>query len=191
MQTWVRPTLPRINRLLAKHGAIYEILLPHLIALTEFDQPIEPSRPALSLDQQARAVIDGSLRRTAEFLVEHRYRSAVQEVLWFLETVPTAFQGLDTDNGIVQGKYFNRIIGDLRSKTAGTALALVLEWCGTVHGYLSSPTGGGIRHGSHMLKAELDIQPQDAMLFCNLTRSNIFYLIAEHARLMGRQQVRS
>jgi len=182
------PELGLINRILAKYEAGYEIRPPELVALGEFDRPVELAKPALSLDRQARDVIDASLRRSSELLIEHRYRPAVQEVLWLLETVSTAFQGISTDNGTVQGKYFNKIIGDLRSKSAGTTLALVLDWCTTLHGYLSSPTGGGIRHGTHMLKAELDIQPQEAMLFCNLTRSYIFYLMAEHTRLTGTQR---
>jgi hypothetical protein len=183
------PHIGLINRILAKHEAGYEIRPPKLIALGEFDGPVLSTQPAISLDQQARDVIDASLRRSGELLTEGRYRPAVQEVLWLLETVATAFQGVSTDNGTVQGKYFNRIVGDLRSKSPGTTLALVLEWCTTLHGYLSSPTGGGVRHGTHVLKAELDIQPHEATLFCNLTRSYIFYLIAEHARLTGTQRI--
>lgn len=183
------PDLCFINRILAKYKTGYEIRPPNLMALGEFDRPVQSAKPALSLDQQARNVIAGSLRQSEQLQVEGRYRLAVQEVLWLLETVSTAFQGLSTDNGTVQGKYFNKIVGDLRAKNPGTTLALVLEWCTTLHGYLSSPTGGGIRHGSNVLKAELDIQPHEAMLYCNLTRSYIFYLIAEHARLTGMSQV--
>jgi hypothetical protein len=68
-------------------------------------------------------------------------------------------------------------------------LALVLEWCTSLHGYLSSPTGGGIRHGSYILRPDLNLQDHEARLFCNLIRSYIFFLIDEHARLTGNQQV--
>jgi hypothetical protein len=110
-------------------------------------------------------------------------------VLWLLETLSTAFQGIDTAAGTVQGKYFNKIIADLHARHAGKTLALVLEWCTSLHGYLSSPTGGGIRHGTYILRPDLNIQDHEARLFCNLVRSYIFFLIDEHARLTGNQQV--
>jgi hypothetical protein len=46
----------------------------------------------------------------------------------------------------------------------------------------SGRTGGGIRHGTD-LKAGISIQPNEARFFCNLIRSYISYLMAEHARL--------
>lgn len=99
-----------------------------------------------------------------------------------LETVSTAFQGLSTETGTVEGKYFNKIADDLRQKNQGTTLAQVLDWIKTVHGYLSSPTGGGVRHGAN-LKQGIAIGVNDARLFCNLIRSYVFYLIGEHERL--------
>ena len=45
-----------------------------------------------------------------------------------------------------------------------------------------SPTGGGVRHGAD-LKAGIPMQPNEARLFCNLIRSYISYLMAEHERL--------
>jgi hypothetical protein len=58
----------------------------------------------------------------------------------------------------------------------------VLDWVMKLHGYLSSPTGGGIRHGTQ-LKAGIELQPNEARLFCNLIRSYISYLMTEHERL--------
>src|SRR5271169_206431 len=69
-----------------------------------------------------------------------RHRQAVQEILWLLETVSTAFQGLDTGVATAQGKYFNKIAEDLRKHHKGTTLDQVLTWVTTLHGYLSSPT---------------------------------------------------
>jgi hypothetical protein len=43
-------------------------------------------------------------------------------------------------------------------------------------------TGGGIRHGAD-LSAGIAVQPNEARLFCNLIRSYISYLIAQHERL--------
>lgn len=140
-----------------------------------------PQEP-LSLDQQAQEIIQRSLKQSEQLLSEGRDRQAVQEILWLLETVSTVFQGLDMGTGTVQGKYFNKIAEDLRKHHKGKILDQVLAWVITLHGYLSSPTGGGIRHGAD-LKAGIVIQPNEAPLFCNLIRSYISFLMVEHARL--------
>jgi hypothetical protein len=55
----------------------------------------------------------------------------------------------------------------------------------TLHGYLSSPTGGGVRHGVD-LRDGLALHINEARLYCNLIRSYITFLIGEHERLSGR-----
>ena len=82
----------------------------------------------------------------------------------------------------MQGKYFNKIAANLRSHHKGQTLDQVLTWVTTLHGYLSSPTGGGVRHGAD-LKAGVALRPNEARLFCNLIRSYITYLLTEHERL--------
>lgn len=57
-------------------------------------------------------------------------RQAVQELPWLLETVTTAFQGLETESGTVQGKFFNKIVEDLRRRKQGTTLDQILDWVG-------------------------------------------------------------
>ena len=101
-----------------------------------------------------------------------------------LETVATAFRGIETQAGKIEGNYFNKIVGDLKAKNAGTTFNRVLEWITTMHGYLSSPTGGGVRHGID-LNGGVDLDVNQARLFCNLTRSYIQYLIVEHKALCG------
>ena len=151
--------------------------------------PVEVPETPLSLDQEAREIIQQSLSQSEEYLTAGQNRQAVQEVLWLLETVSTVFQGIDMGNGAtVQGKYFNKIIEDLRKHKHGTTLDQVLEWVTKLHGYLSSPTGGGIRHGRHV-KTGVATEPHEARLFCNLVRSYISYLIAEHERLTERRTV--
>jgi hypothetical protein len=113
--------------------------------------------------------------------MEGRGREAVQEVLWLLETVSTAFQGAQVEGNVVRGAYFNDIVRDLRRAANGRVLQQVLGWLERIHGYLSAPRGGGIRHG-----AALDIealQPHEATLFVNVIRSFVSYLIAEYERL--------
>ncbi|MDT4869500.1 hypothetical protein FQZ97_1045320 [compost metagenome] len=110
------------------------------------------------------------------------YRAAVQEILWLLETVSTTFQGVEYADGSVTGKYFSKIIGDLQRLNQGRTLGHVLHWMTNLYGYLSSPSGGGIRHGA-MLNANLELNEGEARLYCDLTRSYIAYLLHEHARL--------
>jgi hypothetical protein len=175
------PDVAMINRILAKFDAGYQVQPPDLIPQNP-QGAIEVAEEPLSLDQQAQDIIQQSLKQSEQLLSEGRDRQAVQEVLWLLETVSTAFQGMDTGAGTIQGKYFNKIAEDLRKHHKGKILEQVLAWVTTLHGYLSSPTGGGIRHGTD-LKTGIVIQPNEARLFCNLIRSYIYYLMAEHSRL--------
>lgn len=179
------PDADMINRALAKHNAGYQIQPPDLISQNAHEV-IQVTEEPSTLDEQAQEIIQLSLKQSEQLLSEGRDRQAVQEILWLLETVSTAFQGLDTGAGTVQGKYFNKIAEDLRKHHKGKILEQVLAWVTTLHGYLSSPTGGGIRHGTD-LKAGIIIQPNEARLFCNLIRSYISYLMAEHARLTKSQ----
>jgi hypothetical protein len=175
------PDVARINRVLFDCEAHYEIQPPNLISRRTREAIAVPARVA-SLDEQAQEIIQQSLKQSEQLLAEGRGRQAVQEILWLLETISTAFQGLDTEAGTVQGKYFNKIADDLRARQKGKTLDQVLSWVTTLHGYLSSPTGGGIRHGAS-LKSGIATQPEEALLFCNLIRSYISYLLAEHERL--------
>ncbi len=176
------PEVNVINRTLAKHNAGYEIRPPDLVSLNGQVTPIPVPERAPSLDEQAQEIIQKALSQSEEFLSQGHYRQAVQEVLWLLETVSTAFQGMDVGTGTVEGKYFNKIVENLRRHYQGKTLEQVLSWITTLHGYLSSPTGGGIRHGTH-LKAGVATDAGEARLFCNLIRSYITFLLAEHERL--------
>jgi hypothetical protein len=93
-----------------------------------------------------------------------------------LESISTAFR----DN-TVTGRYFNEIVGELQTAGKGTPQAQILKWMTALHGYLSSPTGGRVRHGTD-LKEGLAMEPHEARLYCNLIRSYITFLIEEHAR---------
>jgi hypothetical protein len=187
-RNWAELTVPdisRVNRVLFECEAGYEIQPPDLIARNPQASIMVVSERAPTLDDQAQEIIQQSLRDSEQLLSEGRSRQAVQEILWLMETISTAFQGLETDAGAVQGKYFDKIAEELRKHHKGKTLEQVLQWVMTLHGYLSSPTGGGIRHGGN-LKSGIAVQPNDARLFCNLIRSYIDFLIAEHERLIKR-----
>lgn len=174
-----------LNHILSEHTAGYTLRGNTL--QTGAIQPIVPVVPqAPSLAESAHQLIRLSLLQADTFLDQDKPRQAVQEVLWLLETVSTAFQGMASDSGAtIQGKYFNTIVADLRRGGKGKTIERVAEWITALHGYLSSPTGGGVRHGTHIVEGD---QPDAAegRLFCNLARSYISYLLAEHGRLTRR-----
>jgi hypothetical protein len=177
------PDAAMINRVLAEHDAGYEIQPPDLIARNPAVAIVVPER-ATTLDQQAQDIIQQSLRQSDQYLAFGQYRQAVQEILWLLETVSTIFQGVTVGEGTVQGKYFNKIAEDLRRRQRGSAFDQMLGWATTLQGYLSSPTGGGVRHGAD-LKANLVMQENEARLYCNLIRSYITFLLVEYERIAG------
>ncbi len=177
------PDVPMINGLLSKHGVGYEIRPPDLLLRDHSTQPVSvPERPQ-TMAERAAAILQASLGRSEQLLSEGRGREAVQEILWLLETVATAFRGLETTTGSIEGKYFNRITRDLKRLNRGSTQDRILEWMTALHGYLSSPTGGGIRHGLD-LAAGISISPNEARLFCNLVRSYLSFLITEHERFV-------
>lgn len=173
------PDADIVNQILYEHEVPYEVRPPALLARHP-QTPIAVQTPQKSLGQRAHELIHASLDQADRLLLEQRPRQAVQEVLWLLETVSTAFQGQESGSGTVEGKYFNEIIRALRKNNSGSALAEALGWMTKMHGFLSSPGGGGVRHGTQ-LAADVSPSLREAHLYCNLTRSYINYLLAELA----------
>lgn len=172
------PDIQYINSVLAKHDAGYVIQLPDLIATRAYT-PITVPRMAPSLDEQARTLIDECLVESERLLDAGQGRRAVQEILFLLESITTAFRGMGEDTVTIQGKYFGPIISEMKKRERGKAQENILTWMTTLHGYLSSPTGGGVRHGTD-LKEGIAIQPHEARLYCNLARSYLTFLLEEH-----------
>ncbi len=175
------PDLALVNRLIAESAVPYKIDPPKLVFTGHGVAPVAVQHATPSFDRQALRVLGDAISTSEQMLAQGQGRQAVQEILWVLETIATAFRGLDTGTGTVQGKYFNRIVADLKHQNKDTHLHQVLSWIVTLHGYLSSPTGGGIRHGADVA-ALPSLQLHEARLFCNLIRSYVNFLIDEHAR---------
>ncbi|RQQ88711.1 hypothetical protein DF134_19225 [Burkholderia stagnalis] len=173
------PPWSYVNSVLAPSG--YAIDPPNLLIGAVVSSVAVPEHVP-SLDSQANELIQRSLAQSEDLLNTGRSRQAVQEILWLLETISTAFEGTDHESGTVQGKYFNRIIGDLKKFNRGRMLSQVASWMETLHGYLSSPGGGGVRHGTILCDA-YELSEGEARLICDLTRSYISYLLFEHQRL--------
>lgn len=98
----------------------FEIRPPYIVTRSP-QAIIAPPERVASLDEQAHALIDQSLASASRFLDEGRHRAAVQEMLWLLETVATAFKGMESEAGTVQGKYFNKIATDLKITIAASS----------------------------------------------------------------------
>lgn len=165
------PDADIINQILYEHEVPFEVRPPALLARHP-QTPIVVQAPQKSLGQRAHELIHTSLDQADRLLLEQRPRQAVQEILWLLETVSTAFKGQESGSGTVEGKYFNEIIRALRKNNNGSALAEALGWMTKMHGFLSSPGGGGVRHGTQ-LAADVSPSLREAHLYCNLTRSYI------------------
>ena len=174
------PGVGRINRILIEAGSGFQIDPPKLVA-TRVHLPIAVPDEVPSLDTQAKAAIEEALEASERALSEGNGRQAVQEVLWLLETFSTAFRSEKILDGSIHGRYFNKIIDELRRRGEGHQKQ-ILQWLMNLHGYLSSPTGGGVRHGVD-LNEGLELGITEARLYCNLIRSYLTFLIAEHERL--------
>jgi len=177
------PDDAHLNRVLAEHHAGFRIDRPRLISTTgEFD--VSVITQPLSLDEQARNLVLNSLTESERALAENRLLDAVQNVLWLLETFSTAFRNPNLSGGPIQQSYFNKIVYRLREKgDANGHQSRILDWMMELHGYLSAPAGGGIRHGTDLASGR-PLDPDEARLFCNLTRSYLVYLISEYERLV-------
>lgn len=174
------PGVGRINRILTDAGSGFQIDLPRLIA-TRVHVPIAVPDEAPSLDTQAKQAINDALNASERALSAGNGRQAVQEVLWLLETFSTAFRSEKILDGSIHGRYFNKIIEELRRLGEGHQKQ-ILQWMMNLYGYLSSPTGGGIRHGVDLNEGR-ELGLDEARLYCNLIRSYLIFLIAEHERL--------
>lgn len=176
------PDAGRMNRILREHEVGYEIRPPELVAVG-LHQPIAVPERYKSLDEQAQEIVQQSLAQSERLLAEGHPRQAVQEILWLMESVVTAFKGLSAGDATIQEKYFNKIVIELRNKKKGQTIEQVLAWLSTLHGYLSSPTGGGVRHGID-LKSGISVNADEARLYCNLIRSYVTFLMSEHERMI-------
>ena len=181
------PDTDVMNGVLSKHGVPFRIEPPDLKPVGAENAtvviPVPESPPTLA--EQAVVVLQRSLERSEKLWERGSDREAVQEILFLLESVATAFRGVNTEAGRIGGTYFNQIVRELRQGGARPALDQVLGWLTTMHGYLSAPAGGGVRHGLDLNRG-VEITHSEARLYCNLTRSYLSFLLAEHERLVAR-----
>ena len=135
------PEVSDINAICKEHDIGYFIEPPNLVLRDKLNVPVAVAERPRSLADSALDLMEQSLQRSEELSARDRGREALQELLWLLESIATAFGGLTTESGTIQGKYFNQIARELRSG-AGAARERIFEWILSLHGFLSSPTGG-------------------------------------------------
>lgn len=174
------PPLHFVNKHLESTG--FAIKEPDLLIRISNHEPIPVPTRAPSFDVQANEVIQASLRKSEELLDVGNHRGAVQEVYWLLETITTAFKGVQMADGNISGKYFSKIIGEMRQLNRHKTLDQVSGWLVNIYGYLSAPGGGGVRHGADILNYD-ELTASEARLFCDLARSYISYFLHEHSLL--------
>lgn len=180
------PPISQINQTLSESNVGYivhddELILRNEVVLIEQMQPPE------EIGDKAIAIYNESMVRSEALLQEGRGREAVQELLWLLETISTAFRGAKTETGSVEGAYFNRIVAELKENRKDTTFSQILKWISTMHGYLSSPAGGGVRHGLDLDKG-VELKGHEAELFCNLIRSYVNFLLRQYETIGGRAE---
>ena len=144
------PGVARINRVLYENEAGYEVAPPNLIFCNPQPRVPVPARLP-SFRQQAQEAFQELLASSEKALAEGHPRQAVSELLWLLETIATAFRGVEVGDGTVGEKYFNPIVSDLK-RYGGNNLKPVLAWIESLHGYLSSrraARGGSIGRSCH------------------------------------------
>lgn len=181
------PDSAMINEICARYNIGYYLQPPDLLLKESLPATAVPEmRSSLTVEESSMKMLGNSLKHSEELLSKGRHREAVQEILWVLESLSTAFRGLKVGDQIVKGKYFSDIVKDLQNLEAASALKQVLSWVNVLYGYLSSPTGGGVRHGVD-LNEGTPIGPAEARLYCDLIRSYVNYLIAIHEQMDATQ----
>ena len=176
------PGEKELNKLFRTHSIGYQIQDRRLLLREHLAPSVEVEAKTESLDEKSTRLIEASLSKAEQLLAAGDGKQAISEILWLLEIVSTAFRGMATTTGTVAGKYFNQIVKELRAANRGSNLDRILDWATSLHGFLSSPTGGGVRHGLDLTKG-LEPTQSESRLYVNLIRSYIGYLLAEHSRL--------
>ncbi len=104
-EDYCAPDAELINTVCLEHRIGYEIRPPDLVLRGEFTHLVAvPERPP-TLAEEAIFLYQQSLQRAEQLLSDGHAREAVQETLWLLESVATAFRGLEATGDVVKGRH--------------------------------------------------------------------------------------
>lgn len=178
------PDVEHINNICTEHNIAYQIHPPKLVKQCGNEEAIHVAEAPPTFTESAIQLIRNSLNRSEQLLKENRPREAVLEMLWILESITTAFRGEKLRSGTIKEKYFTKIVEEIRIANQGKTLNYILKTLDGLYGYLSSPTGGGGRHGID-LKDGRPMTLAEGRLFCNLIRSYISFLLGEYEAIIN------
>jgi hypothetical protein len=175
------PDVSIINTILSEGKLGYKINGTSLEQRDNTDVIIPVQKEIIDKDEKNYSLILESFNRSDKLLSQGYSKEAVQESLWLLETITTGFLNVDTESEKVEAKYFNQIIKELSKKKTDHVFRNVISWMMTLHGFLSSPTGGGIRHGMDLNLGNVPTI-DEARLYFNLIRSYTYYIYSEYRK---------
>ena len=170
-----------VNEINRKYSIPFEISGDELHLTLGSSPPVPIPPPPPSLQETTAQLLQESISRSEQLLIENRGREAVQELLWVIESLVTGFRGISLPTGQIKGNYFNQIVRELKKGNPNTTLERAIEWCEQLHGFLSSPTGGRVRHGLD-LSSGTPLPVEDARFFCNLIRSFVGFFQSEYQK---------
>lgn len=175
------PDWGTVNSMCVENKIPLSIRPPDLVPLSK-QLTVAAPRQTPSLNAEAQFIFRESVNRADELLAQSRPREAVQEMLWIFESIVTVFIGVETADAKVKGHYFNQIAKELKKIGSGKTLERAIDWSTALHGYLSSPTGGGVRHGQN-LQVLSKLTTEEGRFFCNLIMAYVAFLLSEHEHL--------
>ena len=159
-----------MNRILGAHGIGYRLAPPNLETLGEPAPLIEVVIPAATRGRARTEVIRAYLS-TALLIISSGGRIALRDGI----VMATGQRDYHLQRACFaerpgERRLLNTIVGDLRRLQLGGVLPHATRWMEALYGYLSAPGGGQIRHGMN-LSNEIQLNRNEARLYCNLIRS--------------------
>jgi hypothetical protein len=170
-----------INAMLRTHGVGYEVVGDELRLSSLVGMP--ESTPAPSLLDNTQAELGVAWKRADELLSSGHPDEAVSKIWFVIESLLVAFRGLTIDGKMVEGSYFNEIVKSLRRRDLDPMFKMVLEIATRVHGQLSDPATGGIRHGRD--PALEPTSQDDGQFLVAQARAIAYYICSQYQRASG------
>jgi hypothetical protein len=175
------PDVDIVNGILFDHGVPYEIRPPELLARNP-QTPIPVQAPEKSIGERSVELVHASLVQADRLLLEQRHARPCRISSGSLRPCRLRSRGSAPGPERSRANMSTTSSGTCAPSTPAARWPEALGWMTRMHGFLSSPSGGDVRHGTQ-LAADVSPTLKEAHLYCNLTRSYIGYLLAEIADL--------
>jgi len=169
-----------INRIMEKFGMGYRISGDEILLGESIPPPTV--EPVPSLIEQTAAELGKAWKRADQLLDEGHPDEAVAKIWFVLESILTVFRGLKVGDQTVEGAYFNKVVHSLKGTEIDPTFKMVLDLASRVHGQLSDPSTGRLRHGSEL--GIPPISPQEGRFLVGFAKSLGYYICSEYQRLL-------